>query len=500
MKTDLGKSYFPSGWIANFGVVPLLLLRAFLLLPIFDFLFALLILVTAVFDTILNLLNGAVFKDKDIQWLSFTVKALMTLFFISNGLRTSANADGLRRIEEKPIFMAIGQHKEISVENLKKYSVGNPQVLGVKVRGASKNILLKGKKQGFSELLILKSGESSIVPVFVHTKKNQQKLARAKVELSSLGLGLENISGTPVVSGVVNTLEQLKKLRIIFKKSNNLYDLNILIKPKLKSKVIAKAYSVLFDLFIDDGHCAMEGITILCKIPIDEKVSNSIQMRLKDRYSIHLEPTNLVSPSKNKEIKLKFIQIEKRDGSEFSLGLDSLNIPIKDIFDGQAFNALSSEKNIVLGESEFKIKTIAHPEFLLRTGNTSEIRIGAEIPFQNLSMNNNSLLNTTSFLFVGLKVKIKLEKSASDHLIQYEVQLNRPSAEGTLQSSGSKEKSTVTIKNATSTKLFDIGFKANAIDKKRFPVLSKIPLLGTLFTSKKNSSSYKKVIGIIHVH
>src|SRR5690606_7567559 len=139
-------NYSLSGWIANLGVVPLLLFSAFLFVPAFLFLSFLLMRVIVVLDDIKVSFRLTIFKYLNLPFLAKVPLFVKGLFLFSL-LATPTFALSIENPEH--LILSKGEQKEVTVGLFSKFSLGNPEVISLHSENKGK-MLVKAKSIGFS--------------------------------------------------------------------------------------------------------------------------------------------------------------------------------------------------------------------------------------------------------------------------------------------------------------------------------------------------------------
>ena len=212
MKTISLKNYFLSGWIANLGVVPLLLFRAFLFAPILVFLLDLLFRVTLVFETIIFLpsfLSKTRFLPTNCPIVKnlFVYPLVFMLFFSAGHAKPSISQN-----KSSLIVLSRGEQKEIRVWPYAKISLGNKQVLSHKYFPKEGRLLIKGKSIGFSDLTVWKGSKTKAHQFYVFSKRRHLKIVHLLKSLEKLPVEIEHQGEIIQISGKVTTLEDYSKL------------------------------------------------------------------------------------------------------------------------------------------------------------------------------------------------------------------------------------------------------------------------------------------------
>lgn len=508
---DLFKNYF--AWIANLGVVPLFLFSAFLFAPAFFFFLNLLFVVTHVLETIRKLLYSYDFRRRINTYIfnltqrwdfkpSFLpvfcscVKEIFTLGTLIILLTASESSD-LQASEDH--ILSRGQSMSLKLPELKRFNVGNKEVLSYKFNERSKTLTVRGAKIGYSEILIWEGRDDPRkLQFFVISKVQEAKFFHLAELLGGLGLTTKIHLPHLQVSGVVTSLKQYLQYKKIQAQSQELILDEVEIEPKLKNQILADIYQLFFNDYKESIRCQSLYSEVSCQYPSNEAPGESLKKYLGDKYKVVFIEHNNQKLKSNYSFKLKLIQLEQMDGEELRLGLEQLSANLADLF-STPINKIVEKNMVLLSQKKVQMNTLAEPSGLIRPMSPAEFQIGADVPFT--TVNKEGTLTQTQWQFAGLKVKILIENFGDKIKISYETELTKPSFDSSTQSSisGNKEKSTVVIDLKKPTQLFQISLKTDAKGVDQMPFLNRIPLLGELFKSKSAQNNYKMITALIEV-
>lgn len=503
MKSKLLWIYFAfSGWIANLGVVPLLLFAAFLFLPILVFLAFLLFLVTLVFETITQLLSTNTFsrcrysqsnKSHNLRPYHPLVKGLLaTLFIFYTLLPRPALAFSEKQLFSSSITLSIGQLHKIPVQGVIKYSLGNKEIASIKALEEDGSLLLKGKGLGHTDLFIWLKGRKKPLKkqIFVVHKSRYIKLKALALGLSKTGLK-RVVSGNHLqVSGVIKNKEDYLLLVKTFLEEEKYLDLsNTRLSPHLKLTLYGELLEVLSEHDLLDVNCQMKALFLHCK------GSKAIKEALKDlshSYLIRWTSEELFTIGQQYRVTLTLQQFESSKADAFNFGLSQIDGNLGQILFENPLSLI--EKNsILLKDTEFKTQTLAHPKLTGRLNHPIKVRLGQEIPFLQSVTNG---VATQQWRFAGLAIDILLKPHTDRVLVEFKTNLSQPGERGISQNL--QESSVLSTLNENQV-LFDIGFNIKQKGRERMPFLSKIPLFGSLFQGRSKGETYKKILCLIHV-
>ncbi len=469
-------NYFLSMCISNLGVEPCLIRRFLRFLPNFVLLFALLLRVTLVLETILSLL-----KTCFLYLIIHFVKILIFLFC----LPTFADS--------KDIIMAKGEHRELKLAKLRRYTVGNREIISYKHLAKKETIIIKGKKMGFTQLIIWGHNEiKKSYNIYVLSKNNHLKMLHLVETLKRLKLKTTSAGLIIIAEGEIKYLKDLELINKLIKENPKRLHIKATLSSKLKSKLLGDIYKVFFNNYIDYIRCSISYYQILCYYPNNSNISKQVINHLKTKYNVQLIPIPIINNSSNFYVKLKLIKIEDVKGKEIQWGLEQISGSLEELFNKNIISIIKKNK-LLLKNENIHFKTMAQPQMIIMPDVDTTIDIGSEIAY-NSDSNNQSTI--TKWKFIGLKLKLKLKKTGKKYIMEFKNDFFRANTNN-LSTSGNRQQSSLIIELNKPIKLFEIGFEDINNKSTKLPLISKIPLLSKLVGSKINNKVYKKIIGII---
>ena len=476
------------------------LFAAFLLEPAFTFLFDLLVFVILVFDTMITLLylknfnfsiNSTPSRTKFLPRSGQIVKALIVNCLIIMGPETLSSCN-LDHTETRSIHLAIGEYKKISSKGLKNYASSNKELISVKHYAAKNSLMIRAKHQGHSLLKIWKSGgDSQELNIFIQTKGQISRARMSKIALQAIGLKAKQVNSTIIVCGEINSVENVKVFAKLINKKDDFLELisEVRISTNLQKKLANMIYTKLIQNKITNIYCQFSRIPIKCKLPKSNHDIKSLKQYWFSGLPIEFIQEDRLLLLPNYKLKTRLILLESANKEVLSLGLDKAS--------GEIYSLLKKDLNSFIGENlihfennKIKLSSIATPELITRINTLGEVSIGSEIPFTQRSNDEY----TTNWKFAGLKLKVKIEKENEQFFLNIETELSRPISSGeTSTVSSNKTKSRVMLKLKESLQVVDIGHKGIQNEDSSLPFLSRIPILGKLFTSSSEMESFKSI-------
>jgi hypothetical protein len=481
----LNRNYFFSGWIENFGVVPWLLLAAFLFAPALVLLFFLLILVCFVFDAISkslcsNLLNLLILRNKVLYFTPPYVKVFL-LWFIVVTVPTSH----CKNINGEQILLKHGQQHELKVCNFDTFSVGNKSTIAIKHRPRKCQLLIKAKAPGFSDLHLWKDGTKKTYNIQVFKVKVRDNPIISG--LKSVGIKAQLLGDSLYIINEVDTISQYQLLRTLLKQNKVIFATGL--STRLRKTILEDIYQTIFKNGAENILCENKKFIFHCNIS-GISISDPSIKSLSKIYSIeffNLEKQK--SKRANFEVQFSVTKISSVIDQSSRKPLDSLNINTSALMNNQPDPI--SLNDIQISDNDAKVEVLATPTQYLTLGKKSTFKLGEEIPFQN-TVNNQPV---TQWVFAGLKISGLLKFEKGRFKWDGHVEISSPSGSRITKTS---DRSSLYLTLGRTQKLFVLHLKGYNQNNLSSPILNKIPLISSLFNS--HSSSKRKDYLLISIN
>lgn len=474
----------PSSWIANLGVVPWLRLAAFLFAPAALWCalrrFSVIAVLEAINISSRNNLNFSSLKLLNVTTCLFIVKVFLLL-----------PAASLAQVFPSDVILAKGEQKEISFLSLKKFSVGNPEVISYKFAPKTGKLLIKGKKVGFTDLVVWNKSGKEVISIYVLSKQKFMKTFQLADALKNLNLTIDIKGPIMTASGVLSDFSDYLYLQKIKGQFQDQVFFKITLDPKLRNHIIGQIYKKLYANGFSSVTCQADWLDILCFY--EGSTNSEFLKQISSFYRVSLIQQDSRLRHKNYRLKLKLVQLERMDGKEIHFGLDKLHTSVSDLF-VNGIRKLIDENTVFLQKTRMDLSSLAEPEIVVNLNTPQLIEIGSQIPFQNIGVQGSTVIAPIDWRFAGLKIKTKITESYGKLLLDYETEFSRPVDQAI---SGSKEISSALLEIGVPIKIFQIGFQTTSKDRKGIPLLSEIPILKHLFESKSDSKTYKQIYGYV---
>lgn len=474
----------PASWTANLGVVPLFLFAAFLLAPA-ALCFALRrFSVIAVLEAI-NISSKKILVISNFKLLNLTISLLFVKVFLV--LPSASYAS----VTPSDVILAKGEQKELPFINLKNFSVGNPEVISYKWLPKQGKLLIKGKKVGFTDLVIWTKQGKEVFSLYVLSKQKFLKTFQLADALKNLNLSIDIKGPVMTASGSLSDFGDYLYLQKIKGQFQEQVFFKITLDPKLRNHIIGQVYKKLYANGFSSVTCQADWLDIMCFYEGQNNEALLKQMASFYRISFIQQDSRL--KHKNYRLKLKLIQLEQMDGREIHVGLDKFKASLRDLFDF-GMRKLIDDNFVFLSQSKLDLSSLAEPELVVNLNSPQIIEIGSQIPYQNVGVQGSSVIAPIDWRFAGLRIKSKITESYGKLLLDYETEFSRPVDQAI---SGSKEVSSALLEIGVPMKIFQIGFQTNSKNRQGIPFISSIPILKHLFESKSDQKTYKQIYGYV---
>jgi hypothetical protein len=389
------------------------------------------------------------------------------------------------------IILSKGEQKEIDLKGLKNFSVGNPEVISYKFLAKTGKLLVKGKKVGFTDLVVWTKKGKEIFSLYVLSKQKFLKTFQLAEALKNLELSIDIKGPVMTASGILSDFGDYLYLQKIKGQFQDQVFFKINLDPKLRNHIIAQIYKKLYSNGFSHVNCQTDWMDVMCFY--EGEKNDHLLKQLATFYRVSFVQQDSRLKHKNYRLKLKLIQLEQMDGREIHLGLDKLKSSISDLFEF-GIKKLIDDNFVFLTQSKMDLSTLAEPELVVNLNTPQLTEIGSQIPYQNINTQGANVIAPIDWKFAGLRIKTKLTESYGKILLDYETEFSRPVDQAI---SGSKETSSALLEIGEPLKIFQIGFQTTSKGRQGIPLISNIPILKHLFESKSDQKTYKQIYGYV---
>jgi hypothetical protein len=479
----------PSSWTTNLGVVPLLRLAAFLFAPIALCLALRRFSVTAVLEAI-NISSRKILYLSNLKLLNVTICLVFVKALLLLPCAAFANAS-TTPLGVSDVILAKGEQKELPLSDMKNFSVGNPEVISYKWIPKQGKLLVKGKKVGFTDLVVWTKKGKEVFSLYVLSKQKFLKTFQLADALKNLNLSIDIKGPIMTATGTLSDFGDYLYLQKIKGQFQDQVFFKINLDQKLRNHIIGQIYKKLYSNGFSSVTCQADWLDIMC---FYEGTNNEgLLKQLATFYRVAFVQQDSRLKHKNYRLKLKLVQLEQMDGREIHLGLDKLQASVSDLFEF-GIRKLIDANSVFLSKSNMDLSSLAEPELVVNLNTPQLVEIGSQIPYQNIAQQGSTVIAPIDWRFAGLKIKTKITESYGKLLLDYETEFSRPVDQAI---SGSKEISSALLEIGVPMKIFQIGFQTSSKSRQGIPFISDIPILKHLFESKSDQKTYKQIYGYV---
>lgn len=395
------------------------------------------------------------------------------------------------QVSPSDIILAKGEQKELDFKGLKNFSVGNPDIISYKLLPKTGKLLVKGKKVGFTDLVVWSKSGKVVISLYVLSKQKFLKTFQLADALKNMSLVIDIKGPVMTASGTLADFSDYLYLQKIKGQFQDQVFFKINLDTSLRNHIVGQIYKKLYANGFSSVICQADFLDILCFY--EGNNNPELLKQLSNFYRVSFIQQDSRLRQKNYRLKLKLIQLERMDGREIHLGLDKLQASVKDLFES-GLRKLIDDNMVLLTKSQMDLSSLAEPEIVVNLNTPQLIEIGSQIPYQNISTQGATVIAPIDWRFAGLKIKTKITESYGKLLFDYETEFSRPSEQAI---SGSKEISSALLEVGVPLKIFQIGYQTTAKSRTGIPLISDIPVLKHLFESKSDQKTYKQIYGYV---
>jgi pilus assembly protein CpaC len=424
------------------------------------------------------------------------IPLILLLVFLSFGRSAAASS------EES---LAIGEQRSFPVEEGVRFSVGNPEVIQVKATRLSKTgsiLLVKGKGQGYSDLILMgDSGVRRTLAFRVVTKK-QAALAADGQRLfhDSPGLSVRPSGEGWVAKGKARSLDDWNTVQAMGAQGKGRFQSLTELHPMER----LKAESRILRLFRSAGLHELEvrgaGNSIIlrgnCRSAEEKALAEDLAAQVVRGVRSHLKVP--FEGGGRLRFRAKILEIV-RTGAQ-SLGLQwEEGVPAALVI-GKSFSKanFSLQAALKILEKRGQAKVLSQPQLLLNEKGVAELKVGGEVPIPIRSRNSASV----QWKPYGLLLRLELP-GMSHNLARTQITAEISSldpgngAEGIPGIRVSRMETQVDMTIGKPVLLSGLMEKRESRSASLLPFLGDIPILGELFQSKDFQENRSELVIIL---
>jgi pilus assembly protein CpaC len=385
-------------------------------------------------------------------------------------------------------YLSIGEYKVLSFSKDSKFAISNKGVITASPRNHGRELVIRAKHLGTSSVFIWRGNKKIEYNLRVVKRVTLASLRVDTNRLKESNIRYKIRNDEILITSKISKLNQVEIInQLVKKRRNSLIKLNLQVNldTGLKKSLVSKIYSKLINNGVTPINCLFELLPFTCLIEKGSSDIVNISKHWFKRIPLKLISQDRINLSHNLLMKTRIILLESGSRSEVDLGLSSASAKVKKLLE-KDFAALINNNNVTLNDGSAKISSIATPDIITRANKKSQISIGSEIPFSN--KRDNEIY--TDWKFAGLKINGKFLKSSDIYSLEIKTELSKPS-DGAITTN--KLMTNLNVKPGKVYKVAELYHKGIYEDSSSLSYLSKVPILGNLFTSKNEYESNKYI-------
>jgi Flp pilus assembly secretin CpaC len=392
--------------------------------------------------------------------------------------------------EEK--LLALGAQESLAISTGSQFSVGNSDVIQVKatrIPGGGPILLVKGKSQGYSDLIVMETGGNSRTFAYRVVSKRQaavvgdHKLSLGKdsgVKLNAQGDGW-------MATGQARSIDDWNKVQSLTARSKGKLDSFAKLHPMERLKAEARIQKLYRSAGLE--HLKVKGVGNLillegdCQDTKQKELAEELAGEVFRGFRSHLK----VPFENGGRLRFRARILEVLHSGAQSLGLDwAATVPnalqVSNSFSKAQFSLAAGLKIL---EKRGQARLISQPELLLNEKGMAELKAGGEIPVREFSRHSASV----QWKPYGFLLRLELPGMSSAKArakVTVEISSLDPAngSEGVPGLRVSRMETMVDLAVGKPVLLSGLMEKRQNRNLSLFPGLGDLPILGELFRSR----------------
>ena len=436
---------------------------------------------------------------------AFSLAALFLL--ASTQARAQAQADN-----GSTISLGVGQQKTISVSNVQRVAIGDPEVADVKQVGGGGELLITGVAEGRTSLLVWRSNDSRISYLVVVRKQDPKEVVS---EVRALlgdreGIQIRVVGDRVYLDGETITTDDYERVQQV----TTLYpSVKSFVRPSGNAKrLAAEALNRAFQKAGLRGvQATVLGNTIFLEGWVEQKEDIAKADLVVKAVGEHAENLLVVGTKRMVLVEVEFVEVTynddkavgikppldlvSADGSGITFNLtkplpglgDTMTLPVANI---QTTLAATTDFSIKARFDQTYGRVLSQPKLVCASGEKAEFLAGGEVPILMITANQASIefkkygimLNITPTADRSGNIGTEIFAEVSDidqtlgiHQGGYDVPAFKTR----------NVKTNVTVKDGETIALSGLFNYSEEKDVSKIPLLGHIPILGELFKSRE---------------
>lgn len=405
-------------------------------------------------------------------------------------------------------ILAIGEQRQIELPNGSRFSVGNPEVIQVKLLPSGEKgmgaLLVKGKAQGYSDLWIFSPEKQPQSMDFRVVSKKQATLVADSEKVVTFGGGLkmEPLAGGWVVTGKAKKLEEWQRMQAVKAQAKTGFQGLMEIHPMERLKAESKIQRLFRQANLDHLEVRGAGNFILLEGACDSKEQKAFAENLASQVFQPIQSFLEVPFDRARTFRYRVKILEIKRSSAHQLGirwnqLSPASLSVEKSFTKAGFSWMAALDFL---EKNGGAKILSQPELLLNEKGVAELKVGGEIPISLVSKESANV----QWKPYGLHLRIEApgaSKKKTRTKISVEISGLDPNT-GMNQMPGirlSRMETIVDLKHGEPVLLSGLMDSRQTKLSDQLPFLANIPILGALFQSEDFRSDRSELMVAIDV-
>lgn len=398
--------------------------------------------------------------------------------------------------------LAIGEQKSIPIEPGLRFSVGNPEVIQVKVtqlEGGKSLLLVKGKSQGYSDLVLI--GEKAVqknLAFRVFTKKQAALAADGKSALApASGLALEPRGEGWILRGKTQSVGDWNVAQAMASQSKGKVENLAFLHPLERLRSESRIRRLLRGAGLNEVEVRSAGNLVVLsgftsssqEKELAEALGRQVIRNLRSDISVPVEKGSRLL------FHAKIMEIQRSESSAIGLNWNEAIPSALTITKALTKASIGLEASLKLLERQGHARILSQPELLLNEKGVAELKVGGEIPISSHSKNYASV----QWKPYGLTLKLELP-GVSQNLARAKITVEISSLDTATASEGipgirmSRMETQVDMQLGKPILLSGLTERRENDSAAGLPLLGRIPILGELFKSRDYQENRSELV------
>jgi hypothetical protein len=403
--------------------------------------------------------------------------------------------------------LAVGEQSSLPVDPGTRFSIGNGEVIQVRatqIPGGRSLLLVKGKSQGYSDLILLDAGGGRRSLAFrVFSRKEAALAARGIKAASPSGLLLQPSGGGWLARGSVKSLDDWNAERALEGQGKGKVQSIARLHPLERIRAESRIRRLFRDAGIESLGVKSAGSTVLifgeagsaAEKELAESLAQSVLRDARSQISVPFERGERL------RFHARILEV-LREGAR-SLGLRwAEEVPgAVQVSSGFAKASFALDATLRLLEKSGQARLLAQPQLLLNSKGTAELQVGGEIPIPTHTRFFSSVQWKRYGLTLHLDVPGVSRELARTHIVVEITSLDPANgADGVPALRLSRMETEVDMGIGKSVLLSGLLESRQSRSLSGIPLLGDIPILGELFRSRDFQENRSELVIVLEAN